>query len=219
MDYRMTEFGGSPVDIVGLYMQGRQHAAVFRQEKRSEHLLPHDPIIEPDFEVGRFADRFRRPTGVGHLVGSLSLEEAFNSRSGMVLRHPPGRLGSAHFQRFLSELIRYVPGEQEIHVLADNAPAHRTLRVDNFLAAHCAVHLQVYSSYRIWLTQVTHWLAQLARRHLLCPHCTTSLLTIDEKLVRKIRVYESCRRSFSWKYVGWAAPARRNRTTLVYPLH
>ena len=67
--------------------------------------------------------------------GTLSLYAAFNTKTGEVLGKTAARHTSAEFVAFLTDLGTNQPTGKEIHVNADNLSAHKTGRVDVFLAS------------------------------------------------------------------------------------
>jgi transposase len=71
------------------------------------------------------------------------------------------RLPSAHtseaFVAFLSEIVAHQPKDREIHIIADNLSAHKTKRVDAFVAQHKNVKMHFTPTYSSWLNQVELW--------------------------------------------------------------
>ena len=68
--------------------------------------------------------------------GTLSLYAALNTKSGEVVGKTAARHTSQEFVAFLAELVANQPRGKEIHLIADNLSAHKTKRVEQFLAAH-----------------------------------------------------------------------------------
>jgi len=63
----------------------------------------------------------------------------------------------------LGDLVANQPRGQEIHLIADNLSAHKTARVEQFLAAHPKVHLHYTPTYSSQLNQVENWFARIER--------------------------------------------------------
>ena len=59
---------------------------------------------------------------------------AFNTKTGEVLGQTAQRHTSAEFVAFLTDIVVNQPHGKQIHVIADNLSAHKTNRVDEFLA-------------------------------------------------------------------------------------
>ena len=95
--------------------------------------------------------------------GTLSLYAAFNTKTGEVLGKTASRHTSAEFVAFLTDLVTNQPSGQEIHVIADNLSAHKTARVEAFLAQYPRVHLHFTPTYSSWLNQVELWFAKIER--------------------------------------------------------
>jgi hypothetical protein len=68
--------------------------------------------------------------------GTLSLYAALNTQSGEVMGKTAVRHTSEEFVAFLADVIASQPTNREIHIIADNLSAHKTERVEQFLAAH-----------------------------------------------------------------------------------
>ena len=77
---------------------------------------------------------------------------------------------------------------KEIHVIADNLSAHKTKRVDEFLAEHPNVHLHFTPTYSSWLNQVELWFAKI-ERDVIARGVFTSVTDLKRKLMRYIRQY------------------------------
>ena len=86
--------------------------------------------------------------------GTLSLYAALNTRSGEVQGKTAARHTSQEFVAFLADLIANQPRGKEIHIIADNLSAHKTTRVEQFLAAHPRLHLHYTPTYSSWFNQV-----------------------------------------------------------------
>jgi len=92
--------------------------------------------------------------------GTLSLFCGFQHPYGRCPGKTAQRHTSAEFVAFLSDLIANQPKRKEIHVIADNLSAHKTSKVEEFLARHPNVHLHFTPTYSSWLNQVELWFAR-----------------------------------------------------------
>jgi hypothetical protein len=72
--------------------------------------------------------------------GTLSLYAVLDTKTGNVLGRTAERHISEEFVAFPSDLIASQPEGQEIHVILDNLSAHRSKRVQQFLADHSQIH-------------------------------------------------------------------------------
>jgi transposase len=125
-------------------------------------------------------------------------------------RHP-----SAEFVAFLGDLITHQPRRREIHVILDNLSAHKTKRVDAFLAEHPHVHLHFTPTYSSWLNQVELWFAKI-ERDVIARGIFTSVKDLASKLMRYIRYYNQTPKPVKWKY---SEPSRRITTTSPVTVH
>ena len=112
---------------------------------------------------------------------------------------------STAFVAFLTDVVASQPRGKEVHVVADNLTAHRTLKVNDFLQAHQTVHLHFVSSYSSWLKQVEHWLSKI-ERNIVALGALNSGYDLNKKLMRHIRQYNKAPRTLKWKHFD---PARR----------
>jgi len=141
--------------------------------------------------------------------GTLSLYAAFNTQTGEVLGKTAARHTSAEFVAFLTDICTQQPKRKEIHVICDNLSAHKTKRVQEFLAEHRNVHLHYTPTYSSWLNQVELWFAKI-ERDVIARGVFTSVTDLKRKLMRYIRQYNKAPRPVKWVHRD---PTRRIRTT------
>ena len=73
--------------------------------------------------------------------GTLSLYAALETQTGAVLGKTAERHTSDEFVSFLDQIVASQPRDREIHIIADNLSAHKTVKVMAFLEAHPNVEL------------------------------------------------------------------------------
>ncbi len=131
------DFETKAADIIGLYMNPPQHAAVFCIDEKTaiQALDRRDPILP--LSPGR-AERHGFEY-VRH--GTLSLYAAFDTKTGVVLGKTVRRHTSQEFVAFLEQLVASQKRKREIHVILDNLSAHKTAKVAQFLEANPKVRL------------------------------------------------------------------------------
>jgi transposase len=137
--------------------------------------------------------------------GTLSLYAAFNTKTGEVLGKTAARHTSAEFVAFLTDIVANQPRGKDIHVIADNLSAHKSLPVKEFLSTHPKVHLHFTPTYSSWLNQVELWFAKI-ERDVIARGVFTSVTDLKRKLMRYIRHYNKAPRTVKWKYFD---PTRR----------
>jgi DDE superfamily endonuclease len=194
------EFEGRVADIIGLYLHSPQHAAVFGvDEKTSLRLADWLGPVAP-----LSAGASKRPEVEFHRHGALSLYAAFGMGFGEVFSGIHSHQTSAEFVAFLTDVVASQSHGKEIHVVADNLAAHKTLKVNDFLQAHRTVHLHFISSYSSWLKQVKQWLSKI-ERDIIAIGELHSGYDLNKKLMRQIRQYNKSLRTLKWKHFD---PAR-----------
>src|SRR6202167_5605759 len=123
------EFESKAADILGLYLRPPQHAAVFCVDEKTaiQALDRLDPVLP------LAPERAERHGFEYYPHGTLSLYAALDRNTGEVLRKTAERHTSAEFVAFLADIVVNQPRGKEIHVIADNLSAHKTLQVAEFL--------------------------------------------------------------------------------------
>src|SRR5678809_1218378 len=116
------DFEAKAADVIGLYLNPPQHAAVFSVDEKTaiQALDRKDPVLPLS------PGRAERHGFEYYRHGTLSLYAAFNIRTGVILGKTATRHSSAEFVEFLTELIACQTKAKQIHVIADNLAAHKT---------------------------------------------------------------------------------------------
>jgi transposase len=195
------DFETKAADIIGLYLNPPQHAAVFCVDEKTaiQALDRLDPVLPLS------PGRAERHGFEYYRHGTLSLYAAFNTRTGEVLGRTAARHTAAEFVAFLTDLVVNQPRGKEVHVIADNLSAHKAPAVSEFLEAHPRVHLHFTPTYSSWLNQVELWFAKI-ERDVIARGVFTSISDLKRKLMRYIRQYNKAPRTVKWKYFD---PTRR----------
>ena len=137
------DFEAKAADIIALYVDPPQHAAVFCVDEKTaiQALDRTDPRLP--LSPGR-AERHGFEY-VRH--GTLSLYAALNTQTGVVYGETVARHTSEAFVAFLAALVAQQRRRREIHIIADNLSAHKTERVRAFLRDHPRVQLHYTPTY------------------------------------------------------------------------
>lgn len=189
------DFETKAADVIGLYLNPPQHAAIFSvDEKTSIQALDRkDPVLPlSPGRAERHGFEYKRH-------GTLSLYAAFNTKTGEVLGKTAARHTSAEFVAFLTDIVATQPRGKEIHVIADNLSAHKAGAVSAFLEQHKNVHMHFTPTYSSWLNQVELWFAKI-ERDVIARGVFTSLHDLKRKLMRYIRQYNKQPKPVKWKY-------------------
>lgn len=189
------DFEKKAVDIIGLYMNPPQHAAVFCVDEKSaiqalDRLDPRLPLSPGRAERHGF-EYYRH--------GTLSLYAALDVKSGRVEGQTAAHHTSDEFVNFLGRLVAKSRWAKEIHIVLDNLSAHKTKKVGEFLEAHSKVKLHFTPTYSSWLNQVEIWFSKI-QRDVIERGIFTSLADLKRKLMRYIKSYARVAKPIRWTY-------------------
>jgi len=195
------QFETKAADIIGLYMNPPEHAAVFCVDEKTaiQALDRLDPVLplSPGRAEKHGFEYYRH--------GTLSLYAALDVTTGQVMGKTAARHTSAEFISFLAEIEKKTPAEKEIHIVLDNLSAHKTQAVRDFLAGHPRMKLHFTPTYSSWLNQVEIWFAKIDR-DVIARGVFTSVADLSRKLMKYIRAYAKTAKPFRWTYTD---PSRR----------
>jgi len=189
------DFETKAADIIGLYLNPPQHAAVFCVDEKSaiQALDRLDPVLPLS------PGRAERHGFEYYRHGTLSLYAALDVNTGRVHGKTAARHTSEQFVDFLDQVVGLCKPKQEIHIILDNLSAHKTKKVAAFLQEHPQVKLHFTPTYSSWLNQVEIWFARI-EREVIARGIFTSVKDLARKLMRYIRGYSKNARPFQWKY-------------------
>src|SRR4029453_13093199 len=200
------EFETKAADIIALYLNPPQHAAVFCVDEKSaiQALDRLDPVLPMS------PGRAERHGFEYYRHGTLSLYAALDPRTGSVVGQTAARHTSADFVQFLATVVSTQPSRREVHIILDNLAAHKTKQVQAFLTAHPRVQLHFTPTYSSWLNQVELWFAKI-ERDVIARGIFTSKHDLARKLRRYIDRYNREAKPFRWTY---ADPTKRIASAL-----
>ena len=205
------DFETKAADVIGLYLNPPQHAAVFAVDEKThiQALDRLDPVLplSPGRAERHGFEYFRH--------GTLSLFAALDTRSGEVFAQTVRRHTSAAFVEFLAEIVTTQPKGREIHVIVDNFATHKTQTVRTFLGEHPNVRLHFTPTYASWLNQIELWFSKI-ERDLLARGIFSSVQDLARKIRRYIRHYNKTAKPIRWSY---RTPAYRISSTSAYTGH
>jgi transposase len=188
-------FEEKAADIIGLYLNPPQHAAVFAVDEKTaiQALDRLDPVLPLS------PGRAERHGFEYYRHGTLSLYAALNTRTGQIIGQTAARHTSQAFVDFLSDVVASQPRGRDIHVIVDNLSAHKTKLVQAFLDDHLGVHLHFTPTYSSWLNQVELWFGKI-ERDLLARGLFTSVPDLARKIRRYIARYNKDPKPIRWTY-------------------
>ena len=177
-------FESKAADIIGLYMDPPQHAAVFCVDEKTaiQALDRLDPVLPLS------PGRAERHGFEYYRHGTLSLYAALEIKTGRVEGKTAKRHTSAEFVAFLGDLVHKAKWAREIHIVLDNLSAHKTQAVEEFLEKHPKVRFHFTPTYSSWLNQVEIWFGKI-QRDVIARGVFTSVADLARKLRKYIRAY------------------------------
>jgi transposase len=198
------EFEAKAADIIGLYLNPPQHAAVFCVDEKTaiQALNRLDPVLPLS------PGRAERHGFEYYRHGTLSLYAALDTATGRVHGKTAARHTSRDFVDFLKEVVSRCPPEQQIHIILDNLSAHKTALVQEFLEQNPRVRFHFTPTYSSWLNQVELWFAKI-EREVIARGVFTSVPDLARTLRRYINAYSANAQPIQWKY---SDPSRRIRS-------
>ena len=189
------DFETKAADVIGLYINPPQHAAVFSVDEKTaiQALDRLDPVLPLS------PGRAERHGFEYYRHGTLSLYAAVKTSTGKIIGKTAARHTSEEFVAFLSQLVSSEPKNKEIHIIADNLSAHKTKAVQAFLGDHPKVMMHYTPTYSSWLNQIEIWFSKIERQ-VIARGIFTSISDLSRKLMRYIRQYNRDAQPIKWKY-------------------
>jgi transposase len=205
------DFERKAADVIGLYVNPPQHAAIFAVDEKTaiQALDRLDPVLPLS------PGRAERHGFEYYRHGTLSLFAALNTQTGEVVGQTVPRHTSDAFVDFLTDVVMSAPRAQAIHVILDNLSTHKTQAVRTFLVQHPKVHLHFTPTYSSWLNQVELWFSKI-ERDLLARGIFTSVMDLARRIRMYIRQYNKRAKPIRWSYRN---PAHRISSTSAHTVH
>lgn len=180
-------------DIVGLYLNPPDHAVVFCLDvkpqiqalDRTAPLLP----LQPG-QVERRTHDYKRH-------GTTSLYAALNVQSGEVTGRTFSRQRARELRAFLNELDGNVPEDLQIHIILDNASAHKSALIRGWLERHPRFHFHYTPTYASWINLVERWFSALTTKKLR-RGVHRSVRELIEAIQEFIRVHNQTGKPYVW---------------------
>ena len=152
------------VDVVGLYMDPPERAAVFSFDEKTQcqaldRTQPGLPL-RPG-RAGTVTHDYKRH-------GTTDLFAALNIGSGEVLTHCRSSHTATDVLRFFKRIDASVPPDLEVHVVLDNLSAHKAPAITGWLAhpRRARWHLHFTPTSSSWVNLVERWFKELSDKRL-----------------------------------------------------
>jgi transposase len=180
-------------DIVGLYLNPPDHAAVLCIDEKSQiqALERRQPLLPLVF------GQPERATATYSRHGTTNLFAALDVATGKVIGECYAKKRAVEFRRFLNRVDDEVPAELDVHVVVDNSSIHAAPEIRRWLRQHPRFRLHFTPTYSSWLNLVERWFAKLTDEALRrSSHVSTRQLR--EAIERYIDVSNDAPKPFVW---------------------
>lgn len=187
------EFTAKAADVIGLYLNPPEKAIVICVDEK--------PTIQALSRKTGYVE-----TSSGKIVkglqstyrrnGHLNLFAALNVATGKVKSKTTKSKKRPDFQEFMTDLVKDIPADQEVHVILDNYCTHK--RNDEWLKKHPNVKFHFTPTSASWLNMVEIWLGILTRKAIKGAsfNCTNELA---QAISDFCDVYNENSKPFVWK--------------------
>ena len=202
------------VDVVGLYSNPPERAAVFSFDEktqcqaldRTQPSLPMRPG-----RAGTMTHDYKRN-------GTTDLFAALNVATGEVISDCRRRHTAADVLRFFKLIDLHVPRHLDVHVVLDNLSAHKAPEVQKWLAhpKRARWHLHFIPTSSSWLNLVERWFKELTDRRLR-RGTFTSIPALIEAIETYVEHWNDDPKPFMWHKTAEEiiAKVRRGRAALA----
>lgn len=180
-------------DVVGLYLDPPENAAVFCVDEKSsiqalDRTQPGLPL-----KKGRAATM----THDYKRHGTSTLFAALNVFSGEVIGECKKRHRHQEFLAFLKAVERQTPPGKELHVIVDNYATHKHQKVKNWLKRNKRVVLHFIPTSSSWLNLVERFFGLITEKQIR-RGVFSSVADLEEKIMRFIAAHNEKPKPFVW---------------------
>lgn len=149
-------------DVVGLYLNPPDKALVLCVDEKSQiqaldRTQPGLPMKKG--RCGTMTHDYKRN-------GTTTLFAALNVLQGTVIGQCMPRHRHQEFLKFLRQIDREVPAEQDLHLILDNYGTHKHPSVIKWLEKHSRFHLHFTPTSSSWLNLVERWFRNLTDKRI-----------------------------------------------------
>ena len=187
------EFVDKLTDIVGLYMNPPDKAAVICVDEKSQIQALDRP--QPGLPLKR--GRCGTMTHDYKRHGTTSLFAALNVLDGTVIGTCYERHRHQEFLKFLRRIDREYPKRKPLHLILDNYGTHKHPKVRAWLEQHPRFHLHFTPTSCSWLNLIERWFGQLTDKQLR-RGAFTSVSDLIDAITEFIDVHNPDPKPFVW---------------------
>ena len=98
--------------------------------------------------------------------GTTTLYAALRVLDGVVIGECHARQRAREFVKFLKRLDAETDPTVALHLIVDNASAHKSVTARRWLARHSRIHLHIVPTSSSWLNLVERWFAEITRQRI-----------------------------------------------------
>lgn len=175
------------VDVVGLYMNPREHALVLSCGEKSQ--IQALNRIEPG-RAGTMTHDHKRN-------GTTTLFAALNTLDGTVISMCQDRYRHEEWLRFLRLIDRKTPKHLKLHLIVDNDATSNDSEVQAWLAEHPRVVMHPTPANTSWLNMVKRFLRDIFE-HRIRRDSFTSVAELQQAIAQYIEHHHKRPKSFIW---------------------
>ena len=197
-------------DVVGLYLNPPDNAAVFCVDEKSsiqalDRSQPGLPLKKGRAET--MTHDYKRH-------GTSTLFAALNVFSGEVIGECKQRHRHQEFLSFLKTVNKQTPAEKELHVIVDNYATHKHQKVKNWLKRNKRVTLHFIPTSSSWLNLVERFFGLITEKQIR-RGVFNSVSDLKEKIMQFIDTYNENPKPFVWTKSVEDILAKTNRARLA----
>ena len=180
-------------DVVGLYLDPPENAAVFSFDEKSQiqaldRTQPGLPMKRG--RAGTMTHDYKRH-------GTTSLFAALDMATGEVIGRTYRRHRHQEVLRFLREIDKAVPAGQEIHLVLDNYATHKHEKVLNWIERKKRIYLHFTPTSASWANLVERFFALLTEKQIR-RGAFTSVPQLEKCLREYVKTYNENPRPMVW---------------------
>lgn len=203
------------VDVVGLYLNPPENAAVFCVDEKSsiqalDRTQPGLPMKKG--RAGTMTHDYKRH-------GTSTLFAALNVFTGEVIGECKPRHRHQEFLSFLKTVEKQTPEDMELHVIVDNYATHKHPKVKNWLKRNKHVTLHFIPTSSSWLNLVERFFG-LTTEKAIRRGVFSSVVDLEEKLMSFISKHNENPAPFKWTKSAQEIIAKvaRAKNTLIHSI-
>lgn len=180
-------------DVVGLYLDPPENAAVFCVDEKSsiqalDRTQPGLPLKKGRAET--MTHDYKRH-------GTSTLFAALEVQTGQVIGQCEKRHRHQEFLNFLKEVEKQTPADKALHIVVDNYATHKHEKVKNWLKRNKRVELHFIPTSSSWLNLVERFFGIITEKQIR-RGVFTSVKELEEKIMHFIENHNKLPQPFVW---------------------